>query len=39
VSVRPGAAAILRLMLDTNLISAMDYLGDFPDPSTTIGYA
>lgn len=36
VSQQPGAAALLRVMVDQHLVMPIDYMGDFPagDPST-----
>jgi lysozyme family protein len=39
VSAQAGAAAILRVMVDTKLVSTTDYVGDFPTPPRGVGYA
>lgn len=39
VSAQAGAAAILRVMVDTNLVTAIDYMGDFPTPPAGMAYA
>jgi lysozyme family protein len=39
VSAQPGAAAILRLMVDSGLVLAYDYLGDYPLPPAGTAYA
>jgi lysozyme family protein len=39
VSKQPGAAAILRVMVDTGLVMPIDYIGDWPTPSSTEMFA
>jgi lysozyme family protein len=39
VSAQAGAAAILRVMVDTNLVKPVDYVGDFPTPPAGSMYA
>ena len=39
VSGQPGAAAILRVLVDSGHVSASDYMGDFPNPSASSSYA
>lgn len=39
VSKQPGAAALLRLMADTGVVYLIDYVGDWPTPSSTTMYA
>jgi lysozyme family protein len=39
VSAQAGAAAILRVMVDTGLVFPIDYVGDFPTSSSTVAYA
>jgi lysozyme family protein len=38
VSNQPGAAALLRVMVDTRMVFPIDYVGDFPLPSSTTRY-
>lgn len=39
VSGQAGTAAILRVMVDSGLVTPTDYLGDFPTPSSATAYA
>jgi lysozyme family protein len=39
VSKQPGAAAILRILVDNGTVFPIDYVGDFPTPSSTTMYA
>jgi lysozyme family protein len=39
VSAQPGAAALLRVMVDSGLVMPIDYMGDFPDPPTGSAFA
>lgn len=39
VSKQPGAAAIMKVMIDQHLIVPYDYMGDFPEPSKDVLYA
>jgi lysozyme family protein len=39
VSQQPGAAALLRVMVDSGVVFPIDYVGDWPTPDPTIAYA
>jgi lysozyme family protein len=39
VSKQPGAAALLRLMVDTGVVFPIDYVGDWPTPDPGTAYA
>jgi lysozyme family protein len=39
VSKQPGAAALLRLMVDTGVVFPIDYVGDWPLPDSGTAYA
>lgn len=39
VSKQPGAAAILRMLVDQGQVLPIDYMGDWPTPSSAVMYA